>query len=177
IRDTINRENPQLKRNRTRYIKDTLGKIVDSVLFDPSEPVSIDLDMALKNKNSKYDMVLQEGDVIYVPEFNPIISVKGEVQTQLKIFFDKDHKNLGYYIDKAGGFGARPWRKRIYVTYANGRSKRTHNFGFFHFYPKVESGSIVVVPQKPESKNFGEFATQLLVTSLPLFMAYILTRL
>ena len=177
IRDTVNRENPQLKRNRTKYIRDTLGKIVDSVLFDPSEPVSIDLDKALKNKDSKYDLVLQEGDIIYVPEVNPIVSVKGEVQTQLKIFFDKQHKNLGYYIDKAGGLGVRPWRKRIYVTYANGRSKRTHNFGFFHFYPQVEAGSIIVVPQKPEGKNFGEFATQVLVTSLPLFMAYILTRL
>jgi protein involved in polysaccharide export with SLBB domain len=177
VRDTVNRENPQLKRNRTKYIRDTLGKIVDSVLFDPSEPVSIDLDKALKNKESKYDLVLQEGDIIFVPEANPIVSIKGEVQTQLKIFFDKEHRNLGYYIDKAGGLGVRPWRKRIYVTYANGRSQRTHNFGFFHFYPKVEAGSIIVVPQKPESKNFGEFATQVLVTSLPLFMAYILTRL
>ncbi len=177
IRDTVNRENPQLKRNRTKYIRDTVGKIVDSVLFDPSEPVSIDLDKALKNKDSKYDLVLQEGDIIYVPEVNPIVSVKGEVQTQLKIFFDKQHKNLAYYIDKAGGLGVRPWRKRIYVTYANGRSKRTHNFGFFHFYPQVEAGSIIVVPQKPEGKNFGEFATQVLVTSLPLFMAFILTRL
>ncbi len=177
IRDTVNRENPLLKRNRTKYIRDTLGKIVDSVIFDPSEPVSIDLDKALKNKDSKYDMVLQEGDIIYVPEVNSIVSVKGEVQTQLKIFFDKEHTRLGYYIDKAGGLGVRPWRKRIYVTYANGRSQRTHNFGFFHFYPKVGAGSIIVVPAKPEGKKFGEFATQVLVTSLPLFMAYILTRL
>ncbi len=177
LRDTLIRENPLLKRNRTKYIRDSTGEIVDSVLFDPSEPISIDLLKAMENKNSKYDMVLQEGDVIYIPEINPIVSVKGAVQSELKIYFDKQHSNLGYYIDKAGGFGVRPWRKRIYVTYANGRSKRTHNFGFFHFYPKVQQGSIVVVPEKPEGTNFGDFASKVLVTAVPLFMAYILTRL
>ena len=55
--------------------------------------------------------------------------------------------------------------------------KRTHNFGFFHFYPKVEEGSIIVVPEKPEGKNFADFVSQVLVTSLPFFMAFLLTRL
>ncbi len=177
VRDTVVRENPLLKRNRTKYIKDTAGKIIDSVLFDPVEPVSIDLEKALKYKNSKYDMVLDEGDIIYVPEINPIVTVKGAVQSELKIYFDKEHTNLGYYIDKAGGFGVRPWRKRIYVTNANGRSKRTHNFGFFHFYPGVEEGSIIVVPVKPEGRNVLNFATQVLVTSLPILIAFLLTRL
>ena len=154
LRDTVVRENPLLKRNRTKYIKDTTGKIIDSVLFDPSEPVSIDLAKALKYKNSKYDMVLQEGDLIYIPEINPIVTIKGAVQSQLKIYFDKEHTNLGYYIDKAGGFGVRPWRKRIYVTYANGKSKRTHNFGFFHFYPKVEAGKYYSSARKARRQKF-----------------------
>ncbi|MEP6949612.1 MAG: SLBB domain-containing protein [Ginsengibacter sp.] len=177
LRDTVVRENPLLKRNRTKYIKDTTGKIVDSVLFDPSEPVSIDLANALKYKNSKYDIVLQEGDVIHIPEINPIVTIKGAVQSQLKIYFDKDHANLGYYIGKAGGFGVRPWRKRIYVTYANGKSQRTHNFGFLHFYPKVQEGSIIVVPGKPEGKNLVDIVSQVLVTSLPFVFAYLITRL
>ena len=176
VRKTGERENT-LQKNQSKFLRDPAGKIIDSVLSDPSEPVSIDLEKALKNKDSKYDLVLQEGDIIYVPEVNSVVSVKGEVQSQLKIFFDKEHTKLGYYIDKAGVLGVRPWRKRIYVTYANGRSKRTHNFGFFHFYPKVEAGSIIVVPQKPEGKNFGEFASQVLLTSLPLLMAIIITRL
>lgn len=178
IRDTVMKENPLLRRNRTKYIKDTSGRIIDSVLFDPAEPISIDLAKALKNKNSKYDMVLQEGDAVYVPATNPIITVKGEIQTPLlKIYFDEEHTRLSYYTDKAGGFGERPWRKRIYVTYANGRSERTHNFGFFHFYPKVKQGSVVVVPQKPAGKNFGNFIGQVFVTSIPIVLAIILTRL
>ena len=156
---------------------DSTGKpIVDNNL-NGDEPVSIDLNKALTSKNSKYDMVLQEGDIVYVPEINPIVTIKGAVQSQLKMYFDKDHRNLGYYIDKAGGFGERPWRKRIYVTYANGKSRRTNNFGFFHFYPKVDEGSIIVVPEKPQGRNVGDFISQVLVTSLPLFLAFLLTRL
>jgi len=177
LQDKTVEGNPLAKKIETTYIKDSSGKITDSIVADASEPISIDLDKALKNKDSKYDMVLREGDIIYIPEINPIVTIKGVVQSELKIYFDKEHTKLGYYIDKAGGYGVRPWRKRIFVTYANGRSRRTHNFGFFHFYPKVEAGSIVVVPSRPEGKNFGEFATQAIVTSLPLLLVYIITRL
>ena len=176
MRNTGTRENT-LQKNQAKFLRDPAGKILDSVLSDPSEPVSIDLKKALENKNSKYDLVLQEGDVIYVPEVNPIVTITGAVQSQLKIYFDKEHTSLGYYIDKAGGYGIRPWRKRIYVTYASGRSRRTHNFGFLHFYPKVEQGSIVVVPVKPEGKSIGEFASQVFVTALPLLIVYAITRL
>lgn len=176
VRNTGARENT-LQKNQAKFLRDPAGKIIDSVLSDPSEPVSIDLEKALKSKDSKYDLVLQEGDIIYVPEINPIVTITGAVQSQLKIYFDKGHTSLGYYIDKAGGFGIRPWRKRIYVTYASGRSRRTHNFGLLHFYPRVEQGSIVVVPVKPEGKSIGEFASQVFVTSLPLLIVYAITRL
>jgi len=171
------RQTPFGKIPSVKYVRDTTGKIVDSVVFNPEEPISIDLYKALKYKNSKYDLILQEGDVVYVPEINPFVNIKGAVQSSLKIAFDKEHTGLSYYIDKAGGFGVRPWRKRVYVTYANGKSKRTRNFGFFHFYPRVEEGSIVVVPSRPEGKDFADFASQVLVTAMPIFVAFILTRL
>ena len=159
-----------------KYIKDTLGKIVDSVSYNPEEPVSIDLYRALKYKNSKYDLVLQDSDVVYVPEVNPLVNVKGAVQSSLKLYFDKEHTNLQYYIDKAGGYGIRPWRKRIYVTYANGTSRRTKNFGFFHFFPQVEEGSTIVVPVKPEGKALGDFAQQVATTVIPAVLTYLLIK-
>lgn len=176
LKDTGIFENPLLKSNRTQFIRDTAGRIIDSTIFNPLEPISIDLAKALKNKNSKYDPVVQEGDLIYIPEINPIVTIKGEVQNHLKLYFDKDHTNLSYYIDKAGGFGERPWRKRIYITYANGKSKRTKNFGFFHFYPKVEEGSMVMIPVKPKGSGIVNFASQVLVTAIPIFVAYLLTK-
>ena len=159
-----------------KYIKDSLGKIVDSVVYNPNEPVSIDMYRALKYKNSKYDLVLQENDVIFVPEINPLISVKGAVQSSLKLYFDKEHSNLSYYIDKAGGYGIRPWKKRIYVTYANGTSKRTKSFGFFHFFPQVEEGSTIIVPVKPEGRVIGDFIQQAATTVIPAVLTYLLIK-
>ena len=170
------RQQPGMKTYPVRYIRDSTGKITDSIVNNPNEPVSIDLNKALKYKNSKYDLVLQEGDVIYIPEINPIVTIKGDVQQQLKIYFDKEHTNLGYYIDKAGGYGVRPWRKRIFVTYSNGKSQRTHNFGFFHFYPKVEEGSIIVVPARAPGNGVADFAQQTLQSITPIILSFLLLK-
>jgi polysaccharide biosynthesis/export protein len=156
------RENVTKKVNS---LTDSLGGIIlDSVQTSLSEvsqePVSIDLFKAMKNKNSKYDIVLQEGDIVFVPEINPFVSVKGTVQSPLKLTFDKEHTNLLYYIDKAGGYGRRPWKSRIYVQYANGKSKRTKNFFFLHFYPKVAEGSTVNVPFKTEGSQVADIFKQ-----------------
>jgi protein involved in polysaccharide export with SLBB domain len=159
-----------------KYIKDTAGVIVDSIMINPDEPVSIDLLKAMKFRKSKYDMVLQDSDVIYIPEINPLVSVKGAVQSSLKLYFDKEHSNLQYYVDKAGGYGIRPWRKRIYVSYANGTSRKTLIFGFFHFYPPVEEGSTIVVPVKPEGKGVGDFASQLATTVIPPLLTFLLVK-
>ncbi len=140
------------------------------------EPVSIDLAKALKNKNSKYDIILQENDVVYIPEINPFISVVGRVQSPLKIAFDKENTKLSYYIDKAGGFGIRPWKKRIFVTYANGKSKRTRSFLFFHFYPKVEEGSVITVPERPQGQEISDLAKSTIVAAVPVVLTAIIFK-
>lgn len=175
-RDTVFRVNPLIQRSVIKNIPDTLKTPADSLLFDPAEPISIDLAMAIQNPGSKHDLILQEDDRLYIPEVNPVVMVMGAVQSEIKMYFDKEHTNLSYYIDRAGGFGVRPWRSRIYVTYANGKSRRTRNFGFLHFYPRVEEGSIVVVPTRPEGKGFNNLAAQVVISSLPILLAYILTK-
>ncbi len=165
-----------LYRKKTQYFRDNVtskvtsltdslgGIILDSAQTSLSEvsqePVSIDLFRAMKDKNSKFDIVLQEGDIVFVPEINPFVNVKGTVQSPLKLTFDKEHTNLLYYIDKAGGYGRRPWKSRIYVQYANGKSRRTRNIFFMHFYPKVTEGSTVNVPEKAEGSQVVDIFKQ-----------------
>jgi protein involved in polysaccharide export with SLBB domain len=158
--------------------RDSVGNIIkDSTLENLEEPVSIDLYKAIKSPNSVHDIILQENDVIYIPEVNPFITVRGKVQSPLKITFDKEHTNLGYYIDRAGGFGIRPWRKRVYVTYANGKSMRTKNILFFHLYPKVEEGSTITVPSRPENKDFSNAMATALTTAIPLIITYLIFKI
>ncbi len=154
-------------------IQDTSELLVKKAVNDP---VSIDLYKAMRYKNSKFDFILQEGDEIFVPEINPFVSVQGSVQSPLKTTFDKEHTNLLYYIDKAGGFGVRPWRNRVYVKYANGRSRRTHNFGFFHFYPRVREGSLIVVPIKPQGQEVGDIIKSVVVSAIPIVVSAIIIK-
>ncbi|MFZ1529681.1 MAG: SLBB domain-containing protein [Ferruginibacter sp.] len=169
------------ERNEETPKFDSMGKaIIDSAAMQKlkaiEEPVSIDLYNALKYPNSKYDIILQDKDMIFVPEINPFVNVKGRVQSPLKIAFDKEHTNLSYYIDKAGGFGIRPWKKRIFVTYANGRSRRTKSFLFFRSYPKVLEGSVVTVPEKPQGQEIGDLAKSILVASIPVILTGIIFK-
>ena len=187
ILDNANLGGAILYRKKSNYLrerilntikKDSSGRIsaTDSIALTLDEPVSIDLSKAMKNKNSEHDIILQENDIVYIPEVNPFVTVQGRVQSPLKIAFDKDHSSLSYYIDKAGGFGIRPWRKRIFVTYPNGRSKRTKNFFFMHFYPAIEEGCSITVPERPEGKDVSSSLVQALTTALPIVITYILLR-
>jgi protein involved in polysaccharide export with SLBB domain len=164
-------EKPKLDSNGI-IIKDSLSETLKSI----DEPVSIDLYKALTFKNSKHDIVLQENDIVFVPEINPFITVKGTVQSPLKITFDKEHTKLPYYIDKAGGYGLRPWRRRIYVTYANGKSRRTKSFFFIHFYPKVEEGSMITVPFRPEGAEISDLVKSVIVASIPVILTGIIFK-
>jgi protein involved in polysaccharide export with SLBB domain len=183
FKDNANLTGAVLIRNKTENLRES---VIANPTYDSagnftgvaqasatSRYVSIDLAKALKYKNSKFDIVLQESDVIFVPEIDPFVSVAGTVQSPLKIAFDKEHTNVAYYIDKAGGFGVRPWRKRVYVTYANGKSRRTKNFLFFHFYPKVQEGCVVTIPRRPE----GQEVTDVLKTTVSTLVPVIATAL
>jgi protein involved in polysaccharide export with SLBB domain len=174
----IRRRNENLREKvvqKARY--DSVGNLIPGTGdVNLEEPVTIDLYKALKYKNTKYDIVLQEGDVIFVPEINPFVSVQGTVQAPLKISFDKEHTNVRYYVDKAGGYGIKPWRSRVYVTYANGRSKRTKNFLFFHFYPKVEEGAVITIPKRPEGQEIGDIAKSTVTAVVPVIITALLLK-
>jgi len=182
IKDDADLSGAILFRNKTDLFRESILKqnnTLDSsgnVLQTLKEPVAIDLYNAMKYKNSKYDIVLQPNDIIYVPEINPFVSVQGKVQSPLKITFDKDHTKLSYYIDMAGGFGIRPWRRRVYVTYASGKSRRTRNFCFIHFYPRVEEGSTITVPERPVNTDFGNTAVQAVTTTVPIILGALLLK-
>ncbi|MEO6229955.1 MAG: SLBB domain-containing protein [Ferruginibacter sp.] len=186
IRENANLSGAILYRYKTTMLRDKLSSkpktdstgrpIVDSGNYHLDEPVSIDLTKAMQNRNSKNDIILQDKDVIFIPEVNPFVTIKGKVQSPLKITFDKEHTNLSYYIDRAGGFGIKPWRRRIFVTYANGRSRRTKNLFFAHFYPKVQEGSTITIPERPENKEIANAFTQGLTTAIPILITYIILK-
>lgn len=110
--------------------------------------VGIELDKALSNPGSDYDMVLREGDRLIVPEYVSTVKINGDVMYPNTVLY-MEGKPLKYYIAQAGGYGARAKRSKAYIVYLNGRVARVTGRA------KVEPGCEIIVPSKRERKGLG----------------------
>ncbi|TAN20696.1 MAG: capsule biosynthesis protein, partial [Chitinophagaceae bacterium] len=116
--------------------------------------VGIHLDQILKDPDSRYNLFLDSGDILYIPRELQTVKVNGEVLFPVNTAYQAG-RHLGYYISQAGGFSSDAKKGRVYVVYANGFVKSTHHFLFFRKFPDVSPGSEIFVPLKPPVKNFG----------------------
>ena len=116
--------------------------------------IGIDISKILKHKHSKYDLLLNEGDMLLIPSERQTVEIRGEVLAPSMVRFQKG-QSLRQYIDQAGGFSNRAKKRSIYVLYANGSIKSTRNSLFFKNYPELAPGAIIIVPSKPEKKEMS----------------------
>ena len=116
--------------------------------------IGIDVSKILKHKHSKYDLLLNEGDMLLIPSERQTVEIRGEVLAPSMVRFQKG-QSLRQYIDQAGGFSNRAKKRSIYVLYANGSIKSTRNSLFFKNYPELAPGAIIIVPSKPEKKEMS----------------------
>src|SRR5690606_23838560 len=108
-----------------------------------SNYVGIHLDKILAG-NKKYDIPLEDEDVIVVPRQLRTVIVRGQVLNPNRVVYQPG-KSLKYYINQAGGFTSKAHKKKTFVQHANGAVEGTA-WG----YPNVQPGSEIVVPTKPE---------------------------
>ena len=127
-----------------------------------TESVAIDLNEILQNPRGQADLYLNNGDRIYVPEFMQTVKISGSVQNPFSIAY-QNGKNAKYYIERTGGFTVDANRKKTFVRYPNGETAVTKGV-IFKSYPKVEPGSQIFVPQKPE-KTTGDSGKWLAIAS------------
>lgn len=114
--------------------------------------VGIDLEKILSKPHRSYDLLLEDGDVISVPKQLQTVKVSGEVLSSSSVIY-KSSYNFKKYILNSGGFTANAFKKRSYITYANGSVDGTKNFLWFKNYPTVKPGAQIFVPYKQERKN------------------------
>lgn len=81
--------------------------------------VGIQLDKALENPSSDYDLVLREGDRIIVPEYNNTVTISGNVLYPNTVAYKKG-KKASYYINQAGGYGNKARKNSTYIVHMNG---------------------------------------------------------
>ena len=111
------------------------------------QAIGIELDRILNNPRSKYDLILNDGDLISVPKQLETVRVQGEVLYPNTVRYE-DGRSLKSYISASGGFSSKAKISKSYVVYANGSAERTKHFLFFRKFPKVEPGADVIVPQR-----------------------------
>ncbi|WP_215226570.1 SLBB domain-containing protein [Echinicola shivajiensis] len=118
-----------------------------AIKIKETEAIAIDLEAIMENPGSKYDLILEEGDIISVPKQLQTVRMRGDVIYPTTVRYE-NNRSMKYYIDRAGGFETRAKKKRTYVVYANGEVARTKTFLFMKSFPTVEPGSEVIVPSK-----------------------------
>ncbi len=112
-----------------------------------SDLIGIDLEEILKKPNYKYDLILEDGDVIRVPKLLQTVKVNGEVLRPNNVIYKKG-KSLKHYVNAAGGFTQDARKKGTYIQYANGSVDATNNVLFFNSYPAVKPGAEIFVPKR-----------------------------
>lgn len=112
--------------------------------------VGINLELALSKPGSEYDMVLREGDILYVPEYVSTVKINGAVMYPNTVLYKKG-ENLRYYINQAGGFGNGAKKRKAYVVYMNGTVSRLKA----RSSKAIEPGCEIIVPAKDPKKKMS----------------------
>ena len=134
-------------------VNDTLP--IDEHTINKTETtISIDLEKILKKAGSKYDLFLEQGDIVKIPKEPQTVGLSGALLYPVVVRYMKGY-GVRKYISSSGGFSDDAKPSKIYVVNINGSVKRTSRFLFIKNYPKVEPGAEIVVPQKTEKKGMS----------------------
>jgi protein involved in polysaccharide export with SLBB domain len=151
IRQVANKKSQQAKVLSDFVKKDSL--ISSNSNMDNELKIGINLEKIINGgENSKYNLVLKEGDILRVPSKKETVEVRGAVFAPALIRFDKN-KSFKSYIDGSGGFSEKAKKSKSYIIYASGDVKSTKRFLFFKIYPKLEPGALIIVPEKAIREN------------------------
>ena len=138
--------------------------------------VGIDLEKALTNPGSAHDVVLRDGDELYIPQYQSTVKISGAVTYPNSVTYTNG-MSVKSCLSQAGGYNDIA-RKYPIVIYMNGKVATTkRRFIFFKHYPKVEPGSEIVVPAKTQQDRKTSLAEILSITSSTTSMAAMITSI
>src|SRR5690606_28739329 len=109
--------------------------------------VGVNFPKIFDKPQNRENLILRDGDLIYIPKELQTANVGGEVLSPVTAVYVPG-RSLKYYISQAGGFSEQALKKRTYVVYANGSAKSTGSFLGIRNYPNIEPGTEIYVPKK-----------------------------
>ena len=147
-------EELKAKEGELKQTKDFLEKL-KSVRATGRMVLEISSPEALKK--SIYDIELENGDTLFIPQNPQSLQTLGAVFNQATFVFDNT-KGIPDYVAMAGGYTESADKDRIYILKVNGSAVRPERSRFFlsstsayttrEGGPVLEPGDTIVVPEK-----------------------------
>ena len=143
----LSRELTEAERKRTRdalLARSTAegdSTYIENLDFE-TQYVGINLEKALKRPGSDDDLILREGDELFIPQYEGTVKISGGVLYPNTVTYNK-RMNLESYVRQAGGYSRLAMKNKPFVIYMNGKVATGR-------WARIEPGSEIVVPEKPE---------------------------
>ncbi|GAA6465414.1 SLBB domain-containing protein [Bacteroides thetaiotaomicron] len=110
--------------------------------------VGIDLEKALTNPKGSADLVLREGDVVFIPKNTNTVTINGAVMVPNTVSYMQG-KDVDYYLNQAGGYSDNARKSKKFIVYMNGQVTKVKGSG----KKQIEPGCEIIVPSKAKKKG------------------------
>lgn len=171
--DEMRRLETLLELSSNKQSKDSVGLSLANL---KEYSVGINLEKALASPGSADDVVLRDGDKLYIPQLQSTVKISGAVTYPNSVTYTKG-MSVRDCLSQAGGYNDMS-RKYPLVIYMNGKVATTHRVGiFFKRYPKVEPGCEIVVPSKTQRDRSASLAEIMTIGSSATSMAAMITSI
>jgi len=110
--------------------------------------VGIDLEKALTNPKGSADLVLREGDMVFIPKNTNTVTINGAVMVPNTVSYMKG-KDVDYYLNQAGGYSDNARKSKKFIVYMNGQVTKVKGSG----KKQIEPGCEIIVPSKAKKKG------------------------
>ncbi|NQU24270.1 MAG: SLBB domain-containing protein, partial [Candidatus Nealsonbacteria bacterium] len=120
--------------------------------------VSINMVEALRNRHGPSDLVLVDGDEVFVPKENWTVEIRGQVRVPKVLQYVAGAK-VSDYLEQVGGRLKNTKKSDVVIIYPNGVvNKARRDFWPFYGWREVRPGSVIVVADKSGALPTAEVA-------------------
>jgi len=110
--------------------------------------LAVDVESVSRGKK-KSDLVLEEGDQLFIPREPKTVKVAGEVGFPASVLYENG-RAMGYYVDQAGGYTDNSDRGHVKVIQPDGKVRSAKHLWFD---PHPEPGALILVPKRPAERK------------------------
>jgi len=120
----------------------------------------------MRNPRFRDDLILQDGDSIFIPTYSGVVNVTGAVNSPVAVAY-MPGQDLDSYVRAAGGPNQKADTKHAYVRQPNGKVESVRRK---HFWPDAvpdpKPGSVVYVPEKNPNDRSNTLANLSVISSI-----------